>query len=1138
MLPSGKKFVSLCPRTGIDGWMRPRVARILVATLCATAMSHTPRPADAQGWAQPEFAIGSWEDPLFAGTDTVTTRATYQQAKDAYFNLLTGTVFHSNAYGTRASCLMMSGEVGLHALITDSRFTMACCNYTSPTFDPTIPPTALPDYAGLPALQNDALWGYTMWDEPAWNATNTGYVKGWAAAMHADDVARNDGHHRAVYLNFQPGCGSLDCFPSSVASFVSDPDPARQVDVASVDLYPFSGSTSNPTYSSYYFLPMRILREQMGTRPFWIVSLSYPGYTTGASIPDANQLRFMMFAPIAAGAKGILWFVYRSLESIHDNNDAVVNNDRVPTCVYASLKTINHFVHDVVGPTVMSSTYLGTFHQAAQPTFDAFSPDTDFVSSPYATGRCPVSNLGDPNLMVGVWQAQSGDNYLLIVNKALSTKTATVSLRASYTVTQSASVVGYVGGTSYLPVTTGTSFAVSLSGGEGRMYRLTASPTQDFALTSPLGGQAWLAGTARQITWQPSTTPVTATVFPDPATTGSEISGPSVTLGTGLSGGQATLTMPIVESNRARLVLSTTGTDGVLRRVSHGQPFQTAFPPNQTITHWTLGSGHCYMAADLTVAPNGSVHVIYRNSYGTATYQTFDGSAWSAPAQLPGFSTCVTPSVAVDYTGVLHMAYVDQEFEKLLNVYQWSPGGAFNEMPIENIGQFSGNTAMVRGPGIYTYLASNLGSSGAFKLRVYRTDGSPLMIPYGYAIAADNPRSISIAADVNDPWVAYIDGTGSQTALHVVKNSTSPVSSLVLTGAYGQVALAMDVGGNPLVAYSRVGADGNSGLYYRSSSGGTWGAETLVDATIGSIESVSLALWNGAPRIAYAGNGVLKYAMQASGVWILDTLDGADDIAGPLKLVFAPNGNGWVSCFDQTTDNLRVTMFTPDITSPATIALSGGSGCYDHIFLSWFAPGDDGTSGTASGYDLRWSSSTITEANFNGATSIPLASPLPSGSSEQATVSVPYCSAARYYAIKARDEAYNWSALSNVVYLKPACPRPPIQCDDGPAHLQLDPTTTSLVPSALEFSEPTPNPVSANVLRFRFGVPNDLAGADYDLSIFDVAGRRLTVVARGRAVAGYQTLGWASAGRLGRGLYFARLRVGSTTLTKSIVAAP
>ncbi len=84
------------------------------------------------------------------------------------------------------------------------------------------------------------------------------------------------------------------------------------------------------------------------------------------------------------------------------------------------------------------------------------------------------------------------------------------------------------------------------------------------------------------------------------------------------------------------------------------------------------------------------------------------------------------------------------------------------------------------------------------------------------------------------------------------------------------------------------------------------------------------------------------------------------------------------------------------------------------ITITWTAPGDDGIEGTASQYDIRYSTSTITEANWDQASQVTgEPSPQPAGSQESFTVTELEPNTTYYFAIKTVDEALNWSGLSN-----------------------------------------------------------------------------------------------------------------------------
>jgi hypothetical protein len=96
-------------------------------------------------------------------------------------------------------------------------------------------------------------------------------------------------------------------------------------------------------------------------------------------------------------------------------------------------------------------------------------------------------------------------------------------------------------------------------------------------------------------------------------------------------------------------------------------------------------------------------------------------------------------------------------------------------------------------------------------------------------------------------------------------------------------------------------------------------------------------------------------------------------------------------------------------------AIAPSSSWAASITLNWTAPGDDGTVGTATQYDIRYSTTAITDANWTTATQVSGESaPKAAGLAETFTVTGLASSTKYYFAIKTADEASNWSALSNV----------------------------------------------------------------------------------------------------------------------------
>lgn len=155
--------------------------------------------------------------------------------------------------------------------------------------------------------------------------------------------------------------------------------------------------------------------------------------------------------------------------------------------------------------------------------------------------------------------------------------------------------------------------------------------------------------------------------------------------------------------------------------------------------------------------------------------------------------------------------------------------------------------------------------------------------------------------------------------------------------------------------------------------------------------------------------------------------------------------------------------------------------------LTWTAPGDDGHAGRASGYEIRLSISPITLANFAGCLLVP-GVPLPNlaGVRESLVVADLPDDRTLYFAIRAKDEANNWSGLSNNAVL-----HAPVLSTPG-------------VPGVLRFGAPAPNPASVDV-RFAIELPGE---AHVRVALHDAAGRRVRTLVDDRFPAGRRDIVW------------------------------
>jgi len=163
--------------------------------------------------------------------------------------------------------------------------------------------------------------------------------------------------------------------------------------------------------------------------------------------------------------------------------------------------------------------------------------------------------------------------------------------------------------------------------------------------------------------------------------------------------------------------------------------------------------------------------------------------------------------------------------------------------------------------------------------------------------------------------------------------------------------------------------------------------------------------YNGSTYTSYLGNYWSDYpGSDADGDGIGDTPYSIDIDADnyPLAELF---------------ENYEIGPPPTDTTPPANVTnLAVSETTANSINLTWTAPGDDENTGTASQYDIRYSTSLITEANWASATQcIDEPAPQPAGNLESFTVTGLSSDTAYYFALKTRDEVPNWSGLSNVV---------------------------------------------------------------------------------------------------------------------------
>ena len=226
-----------------------------------------------------------------------------------------------------------------------------------------------------------------------------------------------------------------------------------------------------------------------------------------------------------------------------------------------------------------------------------------------------------------------------------------------------------------------------------------------------------------------------------------------------------------------------------------------------------------------------------------------------------------------------------------------------------------------------------------------------------------------------------------------------------------------------------------------------------------------------------------------------------------------------------------------DQTPPAAAFIGGGRGTTTAT-ISWTAPGDDGTTGTAVEYDLRTSPASINASNFAQASQLSTPAPQPAGAQECVLLTGLTPGQKNYYALKTRDAAGNWSALSNVISItQRSSGNIEVECSGSGLVVGANATPRA---RALEYRIRGANPSSSGLTTLFVGIPDDRAGESMEISIFDVTGKRVRTIVQRTATPGEAEFTWdhrnGNGARVPGGVYFARLKLGSETRTQKVIA--
>lgn len=460
---------------------RHRAAAGAILLSAAAALAGIPLEAvPARAWTQDKFILGMWGDPCvnepFAAHKE-RNEARHRLAREAHFNLGLG----SNCYGDVAHTDSVIDLYADNDFSTLVKLLPVDLHFPS-TYDPRAKGFDRAHYAKpmadrahflpgkLSARRRKYFYGYYLGDEPP-GAPNYVALKNVLQDCKAFDSGA------LAYYNLCPDFCFFTHqeFVAYAESLLNDPNPARRPDVVSFDYYPFLRSGMRPTY----FDNLSILRRIAGDRPLWAT----PQTTRFDQYPDLSpaQLLFLINCPLAYGAKGLCYYCYnQSIPNPNPSNfgPGIVGNCDTITPLYDFVKNINAYLEQVVGPVLMSSRLLGTYHVSVFPAGQVIPPAE--ILGPGGAG--PVAGITGKQILCGVFDAPDA-SFLWLVNKDVaSSRSAGLSLAGNRTgkVSIGPTEVPYTGGKSYQswPATYDSAHrltklaSVTLAPGEGRLIRV------------------------------------------------------------------------------------------------------------------------------------------------------------------------------------------------------------------------------------------------------------------------------------------------------------------------------------------------------------------------------------------------------------------------------------------------------------------------------------------------------------------------------------------------------------------------------------------------------------------------------------------------------------------------------------------
>lgn len=335
--------------------------RYLFSFFIAVALGTPAVAGPVVRFQQDEFCIGFFIDPPI-GEDA---HARYREIAEANFNVMTGLVGPKTPE-LLAKHVRLAKRHGLKTI----------------TASAGLPDEALPDA--------EHVWGYFLRDEPS--------AKDFPALAERVAALRAARPGKLGYINLFPSYCDLErlgtpSYEEHVRRFVAEVNP----DVLCMDHYPFM-RPDRDTRDAYLGDIDTMRRHALAAGiPWWNYFNTMP---FGPHYdPTEAQLRWQIFASVAYGARGVLYFCYWTPEGAEfPKGGAILTADGRRTRHYGQAQRINAKLK-AWGPHLMTLT----------------SEAAGKITAP-ATAGTPLRALSEGEFVYGVLRQEDGRRALVLVN--------------------------------------------------------------------------------------------------------------------------------------------------------------------------------------------------------------------------------------------------------------------------------------------------------------------------------------------------------------------------------------------------------------------------------------------------------------------------------------------------------------------------------------------------------------------------------------------------------------------------------------------------------------------------------------------------------------------------------------------------